>query len=302
MIGDKRSVEYLLGAMPEHERDAFEREYFSDPSLFERVARIESELLDAYARDRLPLDDRERVERVYLLDPRRRERLYFAKTLAAAADADASRMGADHRSAGRWIGWRLAAAAAAVALLVGVTAALSIQTVRLRHDLADQKAARASAQRALETQLAAERARNDQLRNELDQARAVGSGSPGRDGAALRARIVALTLFGSGRRTVDAGSIATLVVPPGAEQIRLELVVDSSDYRSYQLHLQRADGFEILEQDNATPRIDGQRATFAVLVAASQLPSGDYILTLRGVLPTGEADDITRSRLRILHR
>jgi anti-sigma factor RsiW len=180
MMVDNRSVDYLLGALPERERDEFEHEYFSNPSAFERVARTESELLDAYARGRLPPDDRERVERVYLSDPRRRERLRFAKALAAAADADASAAGVGHGPARQWTGWRLAAAVAA-ALVVAVTAALSIETVRLRRDLASQAAARANAEHALETQLAAERARNDQLRGDLDRARAAGSGAAGAD-------------------------------------------------------------------------------------------------------------------------
>lgn len=301
MIVDQRSVDYLLGAMPEREREAFEHEYFSNPSAFERVARTESELLDAYLRDRLSLDDRERVERVYLLDPRRRERLRFAEALAAAADTDASTTVAGHRPASQWTGWRLAAAVAA-ALVVAVTAALSIETLRLRRDLASQAAARANAEHAFETQLAAERARNDQLRGDLDRARAAGSGAAGGDRTAAQSTVVALTLFGSGRRTVDAGAIPTLVVPPGTEQIRLELVVDASDYRSYQLRLQRADGVVVLDQDNAAARVDRDRATFALLAPASQLSSGDYLLTLRGILPTGAADDITRSRLRIVHR
>jgi hypothetical protein len=301
MMVDNRSVDYLLGAMPERERDEFEHEYFSNPSVFERVARAESELLDAYARGRLSPEDRERVERVYRSDPRRRERLYFAKALAAAADADASAAGAGRSRAGQWTGWRLAAAVAA-ALVAAVTAVLSIETVRLRRDLANQAAARVNAEHALETQLAAERARNDQLRSDLDRARAAGSGAAGGDRTAARSTVLALTLFGSGRRTIDAGSIPTLVVPPGTEQIRLELVVDASDYRSYQLRLRRADGVEVLAQDNATARVDRNRATFALLAPASQLSSGDYLLTLRGILPAGEADDITQSRLRIVHR
>ena len=304
MIGDKRSVDYLLGALPEREREAFERDYFSNPEAFDQVACAESELLDAYARDRLPLADRERVERVYLTDPRRRERLHFARTLAAAADADAPRLSGDNPSVRRWPRWQIAVAAAAVALFTGVIAALSIQSARLRRELIDQTAARATTEQALEHQLAAERARSAELQRELERARAAGTGSNADTSATRRSAVVALTLFGSGRRAVDDAAIPTLVVPDGAPQIRLELVVvvDASDYRSYQLHLQHADGREVLAAGNATPRVEGTRANFALVVPASRLPDGDYMLTLRGMLSSGEADDISRSRLRIARR
>src|SRR5690349_64621 len=114
---DKRSAEYLLGGMPDHEREAFERDYFADPSAFERLAQAESDLLDAYVRHRLTPDQRARVERVYVADPRRRERVRFAQALADAADAAAVAPEDRPRRSPAWSGWPIAAAAAIAALL-----------------------------------------------------------------------------------------------------------------------------------------------------------------------------------------
>src|SRR5206468_806429 len=117
---------------------------------------------------------------------------------------------------------------------------------------------------------------------------------PDPDGA-----VVAITLFAGGTRTLDTGPIPTLLLSPAAREARLELVADPGGYAWYRLALRQAGGPEIASLDRVQPRIEGSRASFAMTVPATALAAGDYVVTLRGVLATGEADDVGRMLLRI---
>lgn len=73
---------YLLGVLPEEERDRFEQQYFADNTLFEEVELAEDELVDRYVRDTLPKDDRRLFEQALAQSSRLSERVEFAKLLS----------------------------------------------------------------------------------------------------------------------------------------------------------------------------------------------------------------------------
>lgn len=75
-------IAYLLGRMPEEERDAVADRLFSDPSFAELMEESERDLLDQYARGELSVEDRAAVELRLLESDRQREKLRFASVMA----------------------------------------------------------------------------------------------------------------------------------------------------------------------------------------------------------------------------
>ena len=81
---EQTAVRYLLGRMEEGERTAFEMRYLGDPALSEAVAAVESELLDDYLAGALPAEEREAFERNLLTTREQKNRLASAQALRAA--------------------------------------------------------------------------------------------------------------------------------------------------------------------------------------------------------------------------
>lgn len=90
VVSDAVIARYLLGELPAEEQEAFERRYFGDPELLDRMDAVEDDLIDDYVRNALTPEQRQQFER-HFLDPRRRERVRMAEALRRAAPARASR-------------------------------------------------------------------------------------------------------------------------------------------------------------------------------------------------------------------
>jgi hypothetical protein len=113
---------YLLGDLPEDERERLQAEYLADDALFARLLSAEDDLLDRYARGALAEPDRLRFEERFGQTPAQIRRVSFAHALRAAT---ARRAAQPAQAAARLHRWRLrraspmwaAAATALVALL-----------------------------------------------------------------------------------------------------------------------------------------------------------------------------------------
>ena len=88
-LGLQDEVRYLLGYMPDGERDAFRNRILSESGAADRVREAENELFDAYARGELPPAARQSVERRLL--PGNRHRLAVARVLGAKTGSSATR-------------------------------------------------------------------------------------------------------------------------------------------------------------------------------------------------------------------
>ena len=309
---------YLLGELPEEEREALEQEYFCDRQLFEQVVRAEHELLDRYARGLLPPPVRERCESHYLAHPVRRERAMFAEALAARLEqTDEVAAAPSARSESLWGRWRAStrgprlAWALSVALLLAAAGAVWFlsEARQLRQELARAETGRATEVRRgreLEQQAAEERQRVEQLSAELERLRAerpaaTPTPTPAPPGAAAPA-FVTLALAAGGMRGADAGAPALLVIPAGTEQVRLKLQLRDQGYSSYSAVLQSPGGGEVYAWPRLAPRTASTGARFSLVMPARRLAAGDYILTLRGVGETGEAEDVSKSLFRVERR
>jgi len=303
---------YLLGELTEPERTTLEESYFNDSRLFEQLQKAETDLLDDYARGRLSSPLRQRLERRYLGHPELRCRLRFAEALVARVDAiqsaDASvtvplsRSRLFDRLRTRPPALVSYVALAAMLFLVAGVWFLVNSTARLRQELSEAQAARTvneGRQRDLQRQVADEQARADQLASELDRLRTQRQAAvPGTKSPSSSQLVASLLLVVGGLRSPDSGPPATLTIPPGAAQARLQLRLKENEYPRYTLILQAADGQQAFKREGLLSR-SKQHPSLVLFVPTSKLPDGDYLLALKGVTQAGETEDVSKSLFRV---
>ena len=294
-----RMMRYLFGELSEAEQAQLEERYFADPRSFDQVARLETRLLDDYSRGRLSAELRARLEQAYLKNPNRRARLKFSNVLTARVD-QAAALRVEQESAGATSMWQRIASllagrpralgfslAAALLLLSFAALWFFIQSQRLRQELARTHDA--------EQQLARERDKNQQLIAELERARADAQRPHPTGGSS----VASLILTVGEARGPNIETPSTLVIPHGTTEVRLQLKRSRNEYSSYQIVLQAVDGTEIFNRQHVNPVATKSGASFTFTFPASQLGAGDYLLTLRGSLPSGELEDVSQSLFRV---
>lgn len=289
---------YLLGELSEQEQATLEERYFSDPDVFNEVLRVESELVDAYARGQLSTEMRERFERSYLKHPSRRERVEFARALTTTID---ERRAPVIRAEQSWkqrlfatLGFQRPALRFATALIILLIALAGIWIFINRRGQQRE----AAQKQPIETPQQAPQAPEERAAQVPPEP---SKPSPNSNTNSAPS-VVSLALTVGGVRSRDGGPTQTLVIPHDTAQAQISLDLKDDSYPRYRLSLQKIGGPEIFTQTNIRPRSTKAGARFVFKVAAGRLTSGDYALTLGGITPDGEVDDINKSLFRVEKR
>jgi hypothetical protein len=302
------ATRYLLGELSEHEQAALEEKYFRDPQVFNEVLKVESELVDAYARDQLSTEMRERFESSYLKHPARRQRVEFARALTTRIDEreeSATRVEHSPQSALR-ISWKqrllaivgapgpkLRFAVALVLVAIALAAIWIFVNSRLRQQ--QREAAQIQApQQPTETPQQAEKQPAQEARIPSETL----SPSPNSN-TNPRPSIVSLALTVGGVRSAEGGPTPTLAIPHDTTHAQIVLDLKDDSYPRYRASLQKIGGPDIFTQTNLRPRSTKAGARFVFRVPAKGLTSGDYVLTLGGITPEGEVDELNKSLFRV---
>jgi hypothetical protein len=111
--------------------------------------------------------------------------------------------------------------------------------------------------------------------------------------------VATLVLTAGATRGAESGPPATLHLTARTEQVSLRLNLSEADYRSYGAVLRRAGGGEVFSWRRVAARAAKSGKTITLAVPAKRLTEGDYILTLRGMLDAGEAEDVSVSLFRV---
>lgn len=297
------TTRYLLGELSEQEQTALEERYFRDPQAFNRVLQVESELVDAYARGQLSTEMRERFENSYLKHAARRNRVEFARALTTRIDEkEASATRAEQSSLslswkqrllglfGQGPALRFAMALILVSVaLAGIWILVKTQRKNQRERIAAQQPSQ-TPQQPEKQQTPAEQVA--QVPPETSRP----SPSPTKNSAPST---VSLALTVGGVRSADGGPTQTLLIPRETTQAQILLDLKDDSYPHYRVSLRQIGGAEILTQTNITPRRTKAGARFVFTTPARQLTSGDYALTLSGITPDGEVDDLNKSLFRV---
>jgi len=306
---------YLLGELSESEQSALEEKYFRDPEIFNEVLTTESDLVDGYVRGQLANNVRERFEHSYMTHPARTNRVKFAAALAARLDqieepATESQERASPRSwwqrllaslRGQSPTLRLAMAFGVLLIVVGGVWII-LETRRRQRESEQAAAARETEhQQRLREQLRQLGEQGGRANQSADKQAAVEPNpqpTPNpTDASAPHSVSLALTV--GGVRGGDSNQIRTLIIPPGTTQARLLLNLKENNYPGYRASLQTIGGVEVFSQKGVKPLLSKTGAIFVFTVPAHKLAAGDYVLTLRGINPDGEVDDLSKSLFRV---
>ncbi len=292
------------------------------PSEFEDIDIAEEELIDAYVRNQLSAEERKLLEKGLRTSPQLINRLHFARLLADTADRAAedevfSYQDQEERLPSRRKWWQLALpwklqpavylsfAACALILLIGGGVVLTgwIQLRRESQQLAEQQAAverqrlelekLAAEQQSATAQLTAQ-LREEQQRREADQQliaelREAQNQKPTASPGTIATLFLLPTLRGSENEK-------ELIPPAGTSKIRLQLAVESIDYRGFLVQVKNSQDKTIFQQRVGAPR-SGKLVT--ITIPSNVLPAGAYNLQLSGVSSDGTSDLVGNYNFRI---
>ena len=316
---EQTMTRYLLGELSESERSALEEKYFTDPQVFDQILKTESGLVDGYVRGQLSNEARERFEQSYMAHPARSERVRFAAALATRLDHIEAPVTSREQQTLPLSWWqrlvaslrgqrptlRFSLALATLLVMLG-SVWIFIESRRRQQRESGQTQASSETQQRREREPAQPSADEVRRAKELaaEQGRAERSPQqipqpPPTPNRSSVPPFVSLALTVGGVRGSDIGRTPTLVIPPGTTQARLQLLLKDDVYPGYRASLQAIGGAEIFSETNVKPRRAKTGAIFVFTVPARQLAAGDYVLTLRGINPNGEVDDLSKSLFRV---
>ncbi len=301
-------VQYLLGELSEAERTRLEQEYFGDDEFFEQLLVAEDELIDAYVRGELGGRKRERFESYFLSSPRQREKVKIARALvdcatqssvAVSQDAESRKPNNRRQSFLDTIGinnWTLRLALAAAALVIVVGGSLFIiETVRLKNQVEQIQAERAEAQRReqeLQQQIAEQGAHNERLAAELQRERSERELLEQEMARAQRSSLNTITFILMPGLVRGTDEPKRLVIPRGAELVRINLDFEQGNYKSFRATLETVDGKRIWSSGPLAARSNKAGKIVTLELPAPLFTKGDYIVTLSRVGAGGSLEPV----------
>lgn len=311
---------FFFGEMSAAERFDLEERFISDTDLFEEIRVFEDGLIERYVRGWMDPAERSTIEKHFLNTDTRRERVEFSRELVSKLD--------DHRvltgkvkeansviESGNSIRDRLAAilftprlamggAMALVLVVIGVwfvyhnSAPQSPEIVRSNVNREPHPSPKVSTPEQIDRTIDAENAApaNDPGRS-LEPVTTDAVTTPKRRPAKSRTKLSApdpvLALFPGTLRSEGKNSV--LKMPKGARAARLQLDLDGSTFKLFQVALTDQDGNVLFTQSN----LISKRSKVNFTIPAEKLQSGDYIVKLNGKNPTGGTESVADFQFRV---
>jgi len=310
-IDEQQIVRFLLGELPEDERQGVEGRLFQDDSFYSHVLAIQEELADNYVQGDLTPDQRKQFENYFLKSPRRKERVDFASAFAGALaqndNATSAVFPAAESSDAKW--WSsftafvpklvpIAAAAFALILLV-VASSLYLQNRRLKNDVRQAQSDRDSVIRRSQSDGQTLDGKVDQLQREIANLRTQGGDLEAKvqekqkELAALqrssRVNRVQPSTVGLANFILSPGlkrgedEPEKIIIAPDAKLVQLQLVLQREEkYKTYIAEIRTARGNLISSKSGLTVSRTDSGPVVSLVVPANQLLAGEYELALKG--------------------
>lgn len=264
MSDDELVRRYLLGDLPGDEEEALETRLLIEDDLHELAEAVEAEVLEDFARGKLTPGQRERVARYLGVSEEGRLRLAVVQGLAATP-APAGRLLPFARPA-LPTSDKLRALAALLVMAVGagIIAGIQVQLPK----------------QAEETTISD---------RGIPQVAPTPTPAPVLPPPAPLATTFTATIVLSSLRS--AAAIPTYDISAATDIVAFNLVLPAGDegYPSYRVVLSDAAEQEVAKREDLHASSNRQ---LALRMDADQLPSGRYTLTVQGVTPEGEVEDL----------
>jgi len=317
IFDDQFLVRYLLGLLPEEEAERLDELSIVGDDFACRLRDVENDLVDAYARGELSGETLARFRASYLSSAKGREKVRFAEAFLAhesraaeaapAAKAAVAKPGDTSLRVAPLQPWRMFALprltlnwgfAAATCLMIAGAGYLLLEHHALRSQLDEARSDRTALQhRELELQKQLSEQRPSESLAQTGRPDAGHAGvEAGRQPHALKA--LAFLLLPQMR---GAGAVATIAVPPGTDQVVLQLQLEFDDFPKYQAALRNPLTNQIVwrSQDLTVISLGGNKAVSAGL-PASLVKQQNYIVELTGIPAKGSAEPIGAYPFRVV--
>lgn len=319
---------YLLGLLPEDERERLEIRILTDDRIYETLAtledEVEDELIDQYLDDELTEPESEKFERIFLKTPERAQKFKLIKDLkdhvVVPAHAETSVPPLPTYTRSKWI----PAIGVFQNPLFGLATAAALTLVMLcciwlwmRVNSLDAQLRQAQAEHAtdniLKEQVEQLRRRNEELtanlqrsedqRTTLEQDLASlksGDGSPNK--LSPSELTFASVVLSPNLRSTDQ-TVKTLSLPPSVTRARLILNVEQinpKDYKSLRAVVKKQAGPEIW-RSNVNLQLRGNNAREILTIPAERLMEGRYTVELEGITTDGQTELVGLYLFQVVH-
>jgi hypothetical protein len=255
----------------------------------------EEELVEEYAQGGLSDSARERFEHSFLCTPEGRQQLNFSLALKKYVSEATAAAAATESAAGRRAHAMRSGSFVDLLRFISPAAQLSLASAALLVLLGGGWLI-ASIWR-LQNQLGVERARNQQLSEQLQ--REQNNPAPSDSGGPVSALGAIILTPGVTR---ESGQHVPAPLPADATSIRLQLNLRDDDYKTYRVVLQNVGGQEIWRQAALPSQNVGVAKAVVVAVPAELLSNEDYVVRLSGATTEGEFEEVDRYFFRAARR
>lgn len=281
-------VRYLLGDLPESDRERLETESLADDQAWEALTAAENDLIDSYARGELSPTQRRQFEENFLNSRQKNEQLAVARMLVnpevrqsiAVSPIQSSKTSRTWRAGEALLFWSRSHAMrfvlASAGVVVAVAAFLALQNWRLRADLIKAGHEQAELHRQISNL-------QQQLSNAAEAPSSNNSLAHSETAQLQLPAISILLIPGISRHGGTGNQNNRLVVPTGITSVALLLDLQRDQYPRYGVVLETVEGTAIrrVETLKSQPGQNGGRIV-VVHLPSQLLRSGDYVVTLSG--------------------
>jgi hypothetical protein len=289
---EHRLTRYLLGQMSPEEQARLEERYLADPDLHAELRAIERELIDQYVHGEL--SNTAAFEQYFLATPSRRQKVAFARALKRSL-AHAP-IGAESEAAGRQRGSWLASWRRLFDVPNRVWQPILAMVVVLAVGWLVLSRRQEPVDRVAQTPLQPDRgASGSPASPAIPQPEVTEPPRP----AAPPPRVATFILASSLTRSRD--DTQTLIIDRDVA-VRLELQLETGDYRSYRAVLRTAEGGERWNRDQLRSERTTAGEAVVVTLPAGLLTGQDYTIRISGVTAQGQTDEVGSYYFRVQPR
>lgn len=292
---------FLFEDLSEAERAAIEVRFLADEDFSTQVQVVEDELIEAYLRRELSLRDHQRFEAAFLTNPRRRQRVLVVKGVVAAANAEAS--SEVEPSPSLWTSllalFRIESGFRPYALAVVILIALSFGGWLLFSRLGERQNAQLAQQNGNAVQAVSPGALSplpSPDNSQPSQAPLPAETPPRTNPTPVRkappAGPTLATIMLRPALVRDPVAANKLTITPSVTQVRVQLNLERSDYRSYAVRITTVDGHLVWQAASIRAAAPNKRSSITVAIPARLLPTDDYLVEVSGVNSPGTPESI----------
>lgn len=297
---------FLLGNLSESERVKIEDGFLEQDDFYQELLVAEDDLIDAYVRGELPAHERALFEQRRLTSPHSRERVEFARTLFESVSASSVLGPVPDRPASWWsfgaggllIRRPAIGLAFAAVLLVLMLAGLWFGLDRWRIRPAPEQAKGIQPMPITPPESPAPIRPAEEPHVARNEERPPAKETPTVRPPVLPVIATFALLPGLARGSSGAGA---LVLPAGATEVRLRLVLEGEAYKTYRAVLSTPEGRRVSSRD-VTNGPAAKSANLTLTFPAELFSSGDYVLDLSGANTPGNWESVADYSFRIVKK